>query len=92
MSHRKSIWTVKVVESVPERLLGNSKRIEQILINLIENAILHSFDGGKLKVKSHYCEEVQVLEFRISNFCKKLDPRHVVKMFTMFHRANPITS
>jgi len=66
---RKSIWKVKLGDNIPQRLYGDSRHMSQILMNLLENAIIHSIDGGRHKINVYYLEDEQLLEFRISNVC-----------------------
>jgi signal transduction histidine kinase len=91
-SDRMSIWKVRYGENIPQRLFGDCKHITQILINLIENAIIHSIDGGKHKVNVYYLEDQQMLDFRVSNVCKKINPNSLLNMFTIFHRASSVSS
>ncbi len=65
----------------------NRDQFEQIIINLVSNAIKYSPDGGKITIAARRIENGEKFEIRVSDQGQGIAPEHVVKIFDKFYRA-----
>lgn len=57
VSEKKNIIIESEVNLKAESILGNPDMLEQVLINLVDNAIKYSHDGGTVKIIIDSCEQ-----------------------------------
>jgi len=67
-------------------VLGDSTRLEQILGNLVANALAHTSAGGQVAL-SAFNHEGSVL-IRVEDTGIGIEPRHVDRVFDRFYRAD----
>ncbi|MEO5331599.1 MAG: response regulator [Magnetococcus sp. YQC-5] len=86
---------VELIFSIPDdyfsTLFGDSKRLEQILINLLRNAIKFTHDGTVI-VKAHpHPKQIGpvTLQFSIEDTGIGIAPERLEKLFTPFAQADP---
>ncbi len=69
----------------------NRDQFEQIMINLISNAIKYSPNGGNISVSARLCqeeiEEKRKVEIRVSDQGSGIGSEHLKKIFDKFYRA-----
>lgn len=65
----------------------NRDQFEQVIINLVSNAIKYSPDGGKISVTTTRIEEGEKFEIRVSDQGNGISPEHLIKIFDKFYRA-----
>lgn len=92
LAPRSEAAQVKVDSRVPQglRVQADPQRLEQILLNLIENAIKFNHPGGSVRVEaSALPRAVQVV---ISDTGAGIPSAHLEKIFHRFHRVDPSRS
>jgi signal transduction histidine kinase/CheY-like chemotaxis protein len=76
---------------LPRLILSDSVRLKQILLNLINNAVKFTHDGG-VQVKVYYSEEEQKLFFDVIDTGIGLSPEQEAKLFGAFIQAEHSTT
>ena len=69
------------------RVLADGVALEQILTNLLENAIRYGGDGRPVEVRAEDAAGVVRVEVRDDG--PGIDPKHRVRIFERFYRADP---
>ncbi|MDD2742154.1 MAG: bacteriohemerythrin [Rhodocyclaceae bacterium] len=98
MAHRAASKGLKLSDwidpVVPDHLLGDPARIEQILLNLISNAIKFTQQGGiKVHVKLIACNADRLcLEFSVEDSGIGMRPEDMAHLFEPFAQADASTS
>jgi len=72
-------------EGLPH-LLADPRRMEQVLLNLIDNALQYTPSGGKVELTVH--PKTDVLEFVIRDTGMGIPPEHLPHLFTRFYRVD----
>jgi len=89
-SEQKNLYVrYKVDKQIPELLLGDSVRLNQILLNLISNAIKFTGDGG-ITISVAYLEEIEnrlILQFAIKDTGIGIPTEKLEKIFESFEQA-----
>ncbi len=67
-------------------IYADKYRLEQIIINLVDNAMKYSLDGGAVKIEAKNDENTPVL--KISNKCEKITDEIKEHIFEKFIRAD----
>jgi signal transduction histidine kinase len=68
----------------------DAKRIGQVLLNLISNAIKYSYDGGRLTIRA-FQSDAQSIEVQVEDIGVGLTVEQLHHLFTPFYRAdNPL--
>lgn len=67
---------------------ADSDKIDQILTNLVNNAIKYSPQGGKVTVAGKVCEADQTVVLRVSDQGMGIPRDHIKKVFERFHRVD----
>jgi len=92
---RKSvILTMDIDRDVPAKVIGDSLRLGQVLINLIGNAVKFTQNGEVnlgLKVQSKFSDGLK-LEFAISDTGIGMTEEQVQNMFNSYYQADDSTS
>lgn len=65
---------------------ADSYRIEQILINIIDNAIKYDIDNAPIKIEAKNVNSIPVV--KIANKCEKISPEMKEKLFDKFIRVD----
>jgi signal transduction histidine kinase len=47
-------WQAEIEGSMPIMVIGDKSRMQQVLINLLSNAISHTYEGG-VNINISYC-------------------------------------
>jgi signal transduction histidine kinase len=68
------------------RIRGDFDRLEQVLNNLIDNALRHTPPGGAVRVASRESQPA-VVQVTVSDTGKGIPPEDVVHLFERFYRA-----
>jgi len=70
-------------EKLPEKLFGDKLRMQQILINLIKNALKFSLKGT-VRIIAAYDKEQQMLKVHVHDNGKGIRKEEMSKLFTLF--------
>lgn len=73
------------------RLLGESERVEQILLNLVTNAIKFTDEGGSIRVTA--AEDGDMVNIRVGDSGLGIPPERLESVFDPFvqlHRTSPV--
>jgi len=88
---KKSLgWKLWVAPDVPTRLLGDALRLEQVLINLIGNAIKFTTEGGiELGIEVVQSSPTDVrLQFSVKDSGIGMDAQQISQLFAPFSQAD----
>jgi signal transduction histidine kinase len=64
---------------------GDSRRVRQVLLNLLENAIKYSPDGGEIRIAAEACDGDLLVSVRDQGL--GIPAEHVGRVFERFHRV-----
>jgi PAS domain S-box-containing protein len=82
----KHAFAIEVMDSLPEQVLADTGKLEQVLENLFSNAVKYSPEGSLIRVFSEkagdYCQ-VTVADSGIG-----MNPQQVERVFDKFYRAD----
>jgi PAS domain S-box-containing protein len=93
ISEEKSIDLVYYIDpEVPDYLMGDSSRLRQILLNLINNGIKFTQLGEvALEVSVHQCDPL-ILKFEVSDTGIGISKEHIEKLFIPFSQVDSSTT
>ncbi|MGL6195260.1 MAG: ATP-binding protein [Thermoguttaceae bacterium] len=90
-----SLYT-EIDESVPDELIGDPLRLRQVLINLANNAVKFTENGGvTISVKHELKKEASndiFLKFSVNDTGIGMTPEHMEKLFSSFTQADSSTT
>ncbi len=93
---KKSVLVSTQIESdVPRSLIGDSLRLSQVLINLIDNAIKFSNPGNQVSLQVALIKETDHdanLSFKVQDTGIGLTPEQQAKLFQSFSQADSSTT
>lgn len=81
--HHVSLY---VHNSLPETIIGDEDKLDQILTNLLNNAIKYSPNGGNVTV--HAKNEGETILIGVEDQGLGIPKDHLTKVFEKFHRVN----
>lgn len=71
-------------------VMADAQRLEQILVNLIENAIRHTRPSGRISLRLERSAGLAIL--RVEDDGDGIAPEHLPKLFERFYRVDPSRS
>lgn len=83
---------VTVSESLPELLIGDLHRYQQILSNLVDNAIKFTKAGGRVEVLLAPCEDAEKWQMIVSDTGIGIPSERLPDIFLPFRRASDYTT
>lgn len=90
---RKHNLTVDINNIIYEGLVGDALRLRQIFLNIINNSIKYTNEGGNINIS--FSEELKddkvLLVFQCQDNGIGMSPEFLSKLFTPFERANTTT-
>ena len=78
-------FTYECLSEIPGIVLGDERRLRQVLINLLDNAIKYTREGG-VALKIGYHEER--LRFLVEDTGIGIDAEHLATIFQTFHQVH----
>ncbi|TCI24305.1 HAMP domain-containing histidine kinase [Exiguobacterium sp. SH5S4] len=84
-SSRKRLNLIAELDEV--EMVGDAGLLHQVWINLIQNAMTHSYDGGTIRIKLMQTAESIVCE--ITDDGEGMTPEQVSRMYERFYQADP---
>ncbi len=82
----KHTLIVDVQGDIP-KIMADPDKVDQILTNLVNNAIKYSPEGGEIRVKISMDDE-NTVHFVVSDQGLGIPPEHIDKVFDRFHRID----
>ena len=95
IEEKKQILTVSVDENIPQFLYGDRQRLSQVFINLVNNAVKFTPEGGTIKLDARFVSEeneVCTLKIAVIDSGIGIAPEQQSKLFTLFQQAESSTS
>lgn len=78
--------SLEVENQLPETIIGDEDKLDQILTNLLNNAIKYSPNGGNIYV--HVKNEGPTLLVGVQDFGLGIPKEHLTRVFERFHRVD----
>jgi signal transduction histidine kinase/ActR/RegA family two-component response regulator len=88
-------FTVYVDEAIPEKLVGDSQRLAQVIVNLLSNAVKFTPEGGAIRLEARLDrkeEDVCVVRVSVSDTGIGISPEQQTRLFSSFQQAESDTS
>jgi two-component system, OmpR family, phosphate regulon sensor histidine kinase PhoR len=85
-ANEKSIALDKTIEPGAETIYADRTALEQILLNLIENAIRHTGTGGRISIRTK--REGGGVSLAVDDTGSGIPPEHLPRIFERFYRAD----
>jgi signal transduction histidine kinase len=85
-ANEKSIALDKTIEPGGETIYADRTALEQILLNLIENAIRHTATGGRISIQTK--REGGGVSLAVDDTGSGIPPEHLPRIFERFYRAD----
>ena len=85
MAKEKNINLVQGAEYGPLIVMGDKKRISQVLVNLTKNSILYGVQNGQTKISVAAIEDFLLIEVKDNGI--GIDPKHWQRLFERFYRV-----
>lgn len=82
----KHLISIKKYNDLPPMIIGDQDKLEQILTNLMNNAIKYAPEGGDIVI--HAKNEGETLLFGVEDHGLGIPADHLGKVFEKFHRVN----
>ncbi|CAN5391218.1 hypothetical protein BH11ARM2_BH11ARM2_24060 [soil metagenome] len=73
---------------IPDVIVGDSDKLDQIFTNLLNNAIKYSPGGGEVIVHAQYEPATETMLFGVQDHGLGIPKEHLTKVFERFHRVN----
>ncbi|MES2464044.1 MAG: ATP-binding protein [Armatimonadota bacterium] len=73
---------------IPHLMTADEDKVEQILTNLLSNALKYSPKGGEIKISGKVMPGGEMLQFAISDQGMGIPKEQLSKMFQRFHRVD----
>lgn len=93
--HQKGVHFSMAVDVKNELLLGDSLRVNQILMNLVSNAFKFTPAGGRITIKVHEDrteDDVVFIQFQVSDTGVGMDQEMLGRLFQPFEQENAVTA
>jgi two-component system phosphate regulon sensor histidine kinase PhoR len=85
MAKEKNIHLMLGDEYEPLMVMGDKKRISQVLVNLTKNSILYGVQDGQTKISATAIEDFLLIEVKDNGI--GIDPKHWQRLFERFYRV-----
>jgi two-component system phosphate regulon sensor histidine kinase PhoR len=82
----KSVSLDTNIDPDAQTILADRTALEQILINLVENALRHTGDGGRITIQT--VPESDGVTLSVSDTGSGIAPEHLPRIFERFYRAD----
>lgn len=83
---QRGIELASTVEDGLPMVMGDQRRLSQVLVNLLENAIRHTTKGGRVGITVSRNSENDV-QAAVQDTGEGIDPKEVPKLFTSFYQG-----
>lgn len=70
------------------KIQGSEDRFKQMMLNLIENAIKYSRDGGVVRVSAELLSETEEILIQVRDHGIGISPEHIDRLFERFYRVD----
>lgn len=82
----KSVMLETSIDPDAKTILADRTALEQILINLVENALRHTGEGGRITIQT--VREADGVTLSVSDTGSGIAPEHLPRIFERFYRAD----
>jgi len=83
-------FSLEIAENLPE-VDADSQRIEQVILNLLSNAVQHTPEGGMIRMTARAIEG-PLIQVSLCNTGRRLYDEDLIHVFERFYRAEPSRS
>ena len=78
-------YDIRIDEDIPSSLMGDEIRVRQVMLNLINNAIKYTHEGG-VSIRVSYDRTKRILRIIVSDTGIGIKSEDLAKLFTSFQR------
>lgn len=82
----KSVTLETSIDPAAQTIVADRTALEQILINLVENALRHTGEGGRIAIET--LPEADGVSLIVSDTGSGIPPEHLPRIFERFYRAD----
>jgi len=86
LAQEKGLHLVADLERAPERMVSDSSALEQVLVNLISNAVKFTEPGGRVEVSCRL--EGQEVVYEVADTGIGMNPEQLGRIFTRFYTVH----
>ncbi len=83
----KNIRLVKEIPSTVPKVWANKDRISQVIMNLLDNAISFSYEGGEVRLGARYLDKEEMVEVYFSDNGRGIPDEELDKIWQRFHKV-----
>jgi len=80
--------TYELAPDIPYKMTADEDKVDQILTNLISNALKYSPHGGHIQITGKMMPGGELMQFAVSDQGMGIPKEHLPKMFERFHRVD----
>jgi signal transduction histidine kinase len=84
---RKSMTLIQELATQLPPIEADQKRIGQVLMNLVSNALKYSYPGGRITIRAFQLDS-QYVEIQVEDTGVGMTPEQLSRLFTRFYRAD----
>lgn len=90
LSKRKNIEIIEKVNRKLPNIFGNMSWFKQMLINLLDNGIKYTPEGGKVTITGYYVDNKVIIKIKDTGI--GIERKHLTRLFERFYRVDKARS
>ena len=86
-TQKRDVAVAVEVEPAADQIVGDPDRLDQVMENLVTNAIRHTPDGGRIELRAAVVDGSAVLS--VADSGEGIAPEHLAHVFDRFYKVDP---